>query len=67
MFQVPVKRIITKQDLEEFLQSDAYNSYIGFIVRLNDAVKDLKIDTELDLSPVIIMQNPSLLCDLRKL
>ncbi|KAI9314883.1 Phosphotyrosyl phosphatase activator [Dichotomocladium elegans] len=51
MYKVPVKRIITKEHLDQYLQSDAYQSFIEYIIRLNDAVCDLKIDTELTLSP----------------
>ncbi|KAF7721633.1 Serine/threonine-protein phosphatase 2A activator 2 [Apophysomyces ossiformis] len=49
-FQVPVKRIITKEHLDEFLQSDAYNTYMGYVERLNGSVKNLKNDTDLTLS-----------------
>ncbi|KAG0170860.1 Serine/threonine-protein phosphatase 2A activator 2 [Apophysomyces sp. BC1034] len=52
-FQVPVKRIITKEHLDEFLQSDAYNNYIGYIERLNGSVKNMKIDTDLALSNAV--------------
>ncbi|KAI8967509.1 Phosphotyrosyl phosphatase activator [Mycotypha africana] len=49
-YQVPVKRIITKDDLEEFLQSDAYNDYISLIERLNKSVKNMKIDSDVNIS-----------------
>lgn len=51
-YQVPTKRIVTKEDLEEFLVSNAYKEYIGYIERLNDAVKNLKIDSEIEVSKV---------------
>lgn len=51
-FSVPVKRIGTKAHLEEFLKSNAYEEYIRYIERLNEAVKNLKIETELELSKV---------------
>lgn len=54
MFQKPVKRIVTKKDLEDFLNSDAYRTFIGYIIRLNDSVRDLKIDSDVDISPVRI-------------
>ncbi|KAI8140207.1 Phosphotyrosyl phosphatase activator [Fennellomyces sp. T-0311] len=50
MYQIPVKRIISKEDLDDFLQSDAYNDYINFIIRLNDSVCDMKIDPNMDVS-----------------
>ncbi|OAD72265.1 hypothetical protein PHYBLDRAFT_177690 [Phycomyces blakesleeanus NRRL 1555(-)] len=49
-FQIPVKRIITKEHLEEFLKSDAYSTYIDYILRLNESVKGQKIDKELPAS-----------------
>ena len=52
MFEIPVKRIVTKEDLDEFLQSDAYNEYIEYITRLNDSVCDLKIDPNMEVSSV---------------
>lgn len=52
MFKTPVKRIVTKQDLDEFLNSDAYRTFIDYIIRLNDSVRDLKIDSDVDISPV---------------
>lgn len=51
-FTVPQKRILTKEDLEEFQSSDAYNDYVGFVERLNESVKGLKIDSEIEVSPV---------------
>lgn len=51
-FTVPQKRILTKEDLEEFQSSDAYNDFMGFIERLNESVKGLKIDSEIEVSPV---------------
>ncbi|CEG79247.1 Putative Peptidylprolyl isomerase [Rhizopus microsporus] len=49
-FSVPTKRIATKAHLDEFLHSSAYEDYIGYIERLNDAVKNLKIDSTIEMS-----------------
>ncbi|KAJ8659421.1 hypothetical protein O0I10_004784 [Lichtheimia ornata] len=51
MYKTPAKRIITKEHLEQFLQSEAYQTYIDYIVRLNDSVCDLKIDSDIHVSP----------------
>lgn len=51
-YVVPCKRVVSKEDLEEFLVSDAYNEYVGYILRLNDSVKDMKIDSEVNVSKV---------------
>lgn len=51
-FTVPQKRILTKEDLEEFQTSDSYTEFIGFVERLNESVKGLKIDSELKVSKV---------------
>jgi hypothetical protein len=51
-YVVPIKRIVTKEDLEDFLNSTAYQEYIGYIERLNDSVKNLKIDSDVDVSKV---------------
>jgi Phosphotyrosyl phosphate activator (PTPA) protein len=51
-FTVPQKRILTKEDLEEFQSSDAYIDFLGFIERLNESVKGLKIDSEIEVSTV---------------
>ena len=58
MYQTPVKRIITKEHLEQFIHSDAYQSYIDYIVRLNDSVCDLKIDSDVNVSPVSNLMHP---------
>ncbi|GAN04515.1 phosphotyrosyl phosphatase activator [Mucor ambiguus] len=49
-YTVPIKRIVTKEDLEEFLTSDAHNEYMGYIERLNDSVKNCKIDSDVQVS-----------------
>lgn len=49
-YVVPSKRIVSKEDLAEFLESDAYNEYIDYIVRLNDSVKNMKIDSDIEVS-----------------
>jgi len=51
-FMVPKRQILTKDDLEKFLESDAYNDFIGFIERLNNSVKGLTLSTECFISPV---------------
>ncbi|KAI9014517.1 hypothetical protein CLU79DRAFT_805614 [Phycomyces nitens] len=51
-FQIPVKRIITKEHLEEFLKSDAYTTYVDYILRLNEAVKDQLSQWVSDIPPV---------------
>ncbi|KAH8550337.1 Phosphotyrosyl phosphatase activator [Umbelopsis sp. PMI_123] len=52
-YTIPQKRILSKEDLEEFQSSDAYNDFIGFIERLNESVKGLKIDSEIQVSPSV--------------
>lgn len=37
---IPVRQILTKEDLDKFLESDTYHSFINFILRLNEAVKN---------------------------
>lgn len=60
MYQTPVKRIITKEHLDQFIQSEAYQTYIDYIVRLNDSVCDLKVDSDVNVSPVSnLMQSMS--------
>ncbi|KAI9477711.1 MAG: Phosphotyrosyl phosphatase activator [Benjaminiella poitrasii] len=49
-FIIPRKRIVTKEDLDEFLTSDAYKDYIKYIERLNNSVKNLKIDSDVEIS-----------------
>ncbi|KAG2211967.1 hypothetical protein INT47_004654 [Mucor saturninus] len=49
-YVVPSKRIVSKEDLDEFLKSDAYKEYIGYIERLNDSVKNLKNDAQVEIS-----------------
>jgi hypothetical protein len=48
----PQKRILTKEELEEFQHSSAYEDFIGYIERLNESVKGIKIDSEVETSPV---------------
>ncbi|KAI7907435.1 Phosphotyrosyl phosphatase activator [Cokeromyces recurvatus] len=47
---IPQKHIVTKEDLDEFLHSSAYKEYIEYIVRLNDSIINLKIDSEVRIS-----------------
>lgn len=51
-FSKPQKRIVTKEELEEFQHSTAYEDFIGYIERLNDSVKGCKIDSEMETSAV---------------
>lgn len=51
-YVVPSKRIVSKEDLDEFLASDAYKEYVGYIERLNNSVKNLKNDAEVEISKV---------------
>lgn len=53
-YVVPSKRIVSKEDLAEFLESDAYKEYIDYIVRLNDSVKNMKIDSDIEVSKVFV-------------
>lgn len=53
-YVVPSKRIVSKEDLDEFLVSDAYKEYIGYIERLNNSVKNMKIDSDVEISEVLI-------------
>ncbi|KAG2230664.1 hypothetical protein INT48_008005 [Thamnidium elegans] len=47
---IPSKRIVSKEDLDEFLVSDAYKEYVVYIERLNDSVKNMKIDSDVEVS-----------------
>jgi serine/threonine-protein phosphatase 2A activator len=51
-FTVPQKRILTREDLDEFQASDAYAQFIGFIENLNESVKGVKTDSQIETSPV---------------
>jgi hypothetical protein len=51
-YQKPHKRIITKEHLDDFLSSQAYDEYINYILRLNDAVKNIKISADVTVSKV---------------
>ncbi|CAB4397211.1 unnamed protein product [Rhizophagus irregularis] len=52
-FMVPKRQILTKDDLEKFRESDAYNDYVGFTERLNNSVKGLSLSTECFISPTL--------------
>ncbi|GAB5590628.1 Serine/threonine-protein phosphatase 2A activator 2 [Umbelopsis nana] len=52
-FTVPQKRILTREDLDEFQASDAYAQFIGFIENLNESVKGVKTDSEIETSPSV--------------
>nr|CAG8478672.1 11251_t:CDS:2 [Entrophospora candida] len=45
-FIVPKRQILTKDDLEKFKESQAYEDYISFVIRLNDSVKGLKLNDD---------------------
>jgi len=51
-FIVPKRQILSKDDLEKFKESQAYEDYISFIVRLNDSVKGLKLSDDCIVSAV---------------
>ncbi|KAI9277794.1 Phosphotyrosyl phosphatase activator [Sporodiniella umbellata] len=49
-YSVPVKRIVTRDHLEEFLKSNAYEEYLLYIERLNSAVTNLQNDSDIYIS-----------------
>jgi serine/threonine-protein phosphatase 2A activator len=51
-FMIPNRQILTKDDLEKFRESDAYNDFTGFVERLNNSVIGLPLSTECFISPV---------------
>ncbi|CAG8711830.1 12668_t:CDS:2, partial [Cetraspora pellucida] len=53
-FIIPKRKILTKDDLDKFQESQAYEEYASFIVRLNDSVKGLKLTTECIVSPALV-------------
>ncbi|CAG8676800.1 2243_t:CDS:2 [Cetraspora pellucida] len=53
-FMIPKRQILTKDDLDKFQESQAYEEYASFIVRLNDSVKGLKLTTECIVSPALV-------------
>ncbi|KAJ3034781.1 Serine/threonine-protein phosphatase 2A activator 2 [Rhizophlyctis rosea] len=52
-FTTPKRAILTKEDLERFQTSDAYDKILGFILRLNDSVRGKKLTTETTKSAVV--------------
>ncbi|KAI9141649.1 phosphotyrosyl phosphatase activator [Paraphysoderma sedebokerense] len=52
-FCVPRRKIITKDDLTHFLDSQACNDYLNFILKLNTSVQGLKISDNVGASPII--------------
>jgi serine/threonine-protein phosphatase 2A activator len=62
-YVVPSKRIVSKEDLDEFLVSNAYKEYIGYIERLNDSVKNMKNDSEVEISKVCAQEHKKLEID----
>ncbi|KAI9307316.1 Phosphotyrosyl phosphatase activator [Cunninghamella echinulata] len=49
-YRIPVKRIITKEHLDDFLNSKAHDDYINYILRLNDSIKNTKISADIYVS-----------------
>ncbi|KAG9306712.1 hypothetical protein G9A89_004259 [Geosiphon pyriformis] len=46
IFTIPTKKILTKEDLQRFQESSAYNEYLGFIERLNSSVQGLMLSSD---------------------
>jgi hypothetical protein len=53
-YVVPAKRIISKEHLDEFIESKAYADYIGYIERLNGSIANMKIDSDIEVSKVTL-------------
>ncbi|CAG8594610.1 29333_t:CDS:2 [Gigaspora margarita] len=53
-FKIPKRQILTKDDLDKFQESQAYEEYTSFVIRLNDSVKGLKLTTECIVSSALI-------------
>ncbi|RIB08558.1 Phosphotyrosyl phosphatase activator [Gigaspora rosea] len=53
-FKIPKRQILTKDDLDKFQESQAYEEYTSFVMRLNDSVKGLKLTTECIVSSALI-------------
>ncbi|CAG8558933.1 2904_t:CDS:2 [Dentiscutata erythropus] len=53
-FRIPKRQILTKDDLDKFQESQAYEEYTSFIMRLNDSVKGLKLTTECIVSSALV-------------
>jgi len=51
-FRIPRKEILTKDDLAKFHESEAYEEFLNFIVKLNNSVKGLPLSTECHVSQV---------------
>ena len=45
-FTIPKRAILTKEDLDRFHNSEAYDKVLGFILRLNDSVRGQTLKTE---------------------
>ncbi|CAG8475567.1 8876_t:CDS:2 [Paraglomus brasilianum] len=52
-FRIPRKEILTRDDLAKFHESEAYEEFLNFIVRLNNSVKGLPLSTECHVSQVV--------------
>ncbi|KAL1921433.1 uncharacterized protein VTP21DRAFT_11149 [Calcarisporiella thermophila] len=52
-FVVPRRKIVTKEDLERFHESSAYNEFVKFIENLNESVKSVKISYQCHESEII--------------
>ncbi|KAJ3054942.1 Serine/threonine-protein phosphatase 2A activator 2 [Rhizophlyctis rosea] len=53
-FTTPKRAILTKEDLDRFHNSEAYDKILGFILRLNDSVKGQTLRTESSKSSVVL-------------
>ncbi|KAI9291495.1 Phosphotyrosyl phosphatase activator [Neoconidiobolus thromboides FSU 785] len=53
MFKVPIKTILTKEDLEQYQESSAYKDYVDFILKLNDSVIGKKTTEEIKVSELV--------------
>jgi serine/threonine-protein phosphatase 2A activator len=51
-FVKPVRKILTKEDLERFLSSPVHSEIIEFTLKLNDSVKGMKNSDEVKVNPV---------------
>ncbi|CAG8578237.1 9939_t:CDS:2 [Ambispora gerdemannii] len=52
-FTVPKRKILTKEDLQRFQESSAFQEYFAFIERLNESIKSLKLSTDCVVSQVV--------------
>ncbi|KAI9014841.1 Phosphotyrosyl phosphatase activator [Gaertneriomyces semiglobifer] len=52
-FRLPVRAILTKEDLQQFEASGTYNDLVTFIERLSDAVRGRKLRDETNKSEIV--------------